>query len=153
MQHPVIARKHFEELGIAITANTYLPEGTLKATLVDKLLMREARWLTRNKAGVLVGYDPVEDLQIGARLVLNQDGKVQHGDVLWTNLVGGPDKQLQELLIEGKEAVITHARTTHGFIALGMELRGWGMGWDEEGEAVALCRNHVASVSHIDRNV
>jgi hypothetical protein len=153
MLHPVIARKAFEDVGINITANTYLPEGSLQAALVEKLLMREARWLRKNRSGELVGYDPETELQIGTRLVLNHNGTVHAQDVVWTNLSGDTDTSLQVVLADSKDAVIAHARTTHGFMMVGMEIRGWGMGWDEEGESVALCRNHIAAVTQIDRNV
>jgi len=153
MLHPVVARKHFADVGIDIRSNTYIPEGSVNAHLVEKILMREARWLSRNKAGVLVGFDPKEDLQIGSRLVLNQNGTVQATDVFWSNLHGDESTSLTELVTTGHDTTVAKARETHGFIMLGEALRGWGMGSSPEGDVIALCRNHVASVTHIERNL
>ncbi|WDS62147.1 hypothetical protein [Pseudomonas phage D6] len=153
MLHPVVARKHFNEVGIEIDTNTYIPEGSVDAHLVEKLLMRHARWLSRDKKGVLVGFHPEEDLQIGSRLVLNHNGTVQDTDVFWANFSGDESTHYQQLILEGQEDAMTKARETHGFIMLRRTARGWAMGTSPEGEVIALCRNYVAAVSHIERNL
>lgn len=152
MLHPVVALEHFKAAGIEFNPNTYIPEDSVKAKVIENIIGREARWLSRDKHDVLVGFDPTTDIQIGSRLVLNQEGDIDPTDITWINMSGSDGSQLSEMIIRGKADVIAKTRTRCGYIARGETERGWAMGQNEDGETVALCKNHIIYVTHVDRN-
>ncbi|QBJ02822.1 hypothetical protein MZD04_gp296 [Pseudomonas phage Psa21] len=152
MLHPVISREHFAKLNLPIDNFTYFPENTVDAVLVEKLLLREARWLSRNKAGVLVGYNPEEDIQIGIRLALNQDQKVLDSDIFWTNLTGkGKDDHLDILFSDAMTDIINITRATHSYHMHSTAPRGWAACFGPNGEVEAIGRNYVIGATNIER--
>jgi hypothetical protein len=151
MQHPVVAKQVFIDMGLPVDGKTYYPEGSLNATLIEQVLKREARWLTYNKAGVLAGYNAEDDLMLGTRLVLNHNGKVLDSDIFWVPFAGDQDTALHQLYTEGLEAVTNKSTETHAYLMQSMTKRGWTPAFDDAGNVVSLCRNHVADVTQINR--
>ncbi|MNC24504.1 hypothetical protein D3C87_1238620 [compost metagenome] len=151
MQHPVVARQVFADVGIDLTGQTYFPEGSLNAALVEKVLQREARWLTFDKSGVLVGYNVDEDIQMGTRVVLNLKGTVDDQDIFWLPFAGDADMSLTKLYAEGLEITSSMLQETRAYIQQGITPRGWAPTFDDAGNLVGLCRNFVIDVSHINR--
>lgn len=151
MQHPVVAKQVFADLGMTLNGGTYIPEGTVNATLVEKVLQRDARWLTFDKAGVLVGYSPDEDIQMGTRVVLNLNGSVDESDIFWLPFAGDANMSLAQLYAEGLEITTNMLQETRAYLMQGMTARGWVPTFDDAGNLVGLCRNFIIDVSQINR--
>jgi hypothetical protein len=151
MQHPVVAKQVFSDLGIVLDGRSYFPEDSLNATLIEKVLQREARWLTYNKAGVLVGYNAEEDIQLGTRVALNHNGSVDDADIFWSPLSGDKDTPLVQLYAEGLEETTNRMQETRAYMMQCMGSRGWVPTFDDAGDLVGLCRNFIIDVSQINR--
>lgn len=151
MQHPVVAKQVFADLGIVLDGRSYFPEDSLNATLIEKVLQREARWLTYNKAGVLVGYNAEEDIQLGTRVALNHNGAVDEADIFWAPLSGDKDTPLVQLYAEGLEETTNRMQETRAYMMQRMGSRGWVPTFDDVGDLVGLCRNFIIDVSQINR--
>lgn len=151
MQHPVVAKQVFANLGITLDGQSYFPEGSVNATLIEKVLQRDARWLTYNKASVLVGYNADEDIQMGTRVVLNHNGTVDDSDIFWLPFSGDSETLLVQLYAEGLEETTNHMQETRAYMMQRMVSRGWVPTFNEAGDLVGLCRNFVIDVSQINR--
>lgn len=149
MLHPVLKKKLFDDLQIPIETRGYYGEFGIDTHLMDTLIKREARWLSMNRAGALVGFDPEEDIYVGARLVLNKNGVVHPDDIISVLVTGTPEMSTDELQIKAYTDVINQAVKTHTWASSNSGQYGWVV--DKTPEGIIIQRNYVNFVSHVSR--
>lgn len=151
MLYPIVKRSLFEECGITLEANAYYPECSTDQHLIEKIIMTHAEWLSKDKTGALVGFNPETHVQIGSRLVLSENGQANSDDWFWLNLHGDQRSTMYELKAEGLVDVVNLSGNTHAYTIHQRVQRGWATEVDSDEQVVALCVNNVFAVSDVMR--
>jgi len=151
MLYPVVKRSLFEECGITLGENKYYMEDSTEHHLIEKIIMANVEWLSKDKRGVLSAYDPETHIQLGCRLVLNNQNTVHPDDIFWINLTGDEKSTMYEMIQFGLESVVNMSANSHMYTIQVQGKRGWAMASDLDGKPVALCANFVFGVDGVIR--
>lgn len=144
MQYPVVALEDLNAVGITLGENVWYPETSTEAYLIQKIIETRSVLLTKDKTGQLAGYDPETQIQIGHRLILNENNAVTPDNMFWTNVYVSDKPTEHEMYETGLELVTSLSTNTHSYQVERYVPRGWSMGYNEDGKVVALCRNTIA---------
>lgn len=126
MPYLVIPKSVLAELDVTPKENDYIFQDTHSQEMLDRVVMEKGRWLNYGRhTGELVNFDPDVDIQVGMRLALNCDGKVNPLDVFYTELIGLPSSTFAEVFNHTFDNITKLATESHEYTAAPLQRRGW----------------------------
>lgn len=152
MQYLVIARDKLKEIGLSDVIGSLYREAGMDAHILEKMLATHGRRLTKDRKGVLVGFDPEHDLKVGVRLGLAQDGEVAEADTFIAPMMIEDDDTIPKAVDVGVDACIDLTRTNRSYYLEQIYPRGWVVWTDHITEEPYLVRNHIANVKNLQRH-
>lgn len=152
MQYLVIARDKLKEIGLSDVVGSLYREGGMDAHILEQMLTAQGRRLTKDRKGVLVGFDPVLDLKVGIRLGLSQDDEVVEKDTFIAPMQIEDEDTLTYAIEVGLDACVDLTRSCRSYFLEQMFPRGWVVWNDHVTNEPFLVRNHIASVKNLQRH-
>lgn len=152
MQYLVIARDKLKEIGLSDVVGSLYREDGMDAHILEKMLTVHGRRLTKDRKGVLVGFDPEQDLKVGVRLALSQDDEVVEKDTFIAPMAIEDEDTVSMAVAVGMDACIDLTRACRSYFLEQVFARGWVVWTDVVSNEPFLVRNHIATVKNLQRH-
>lgn len=125
----------------------FVAENSIDAKVIENIIKRDARWLSMNKAGKLVGFDPETEVKICLRLALNAGNGVNPEHTWNVPLEGDVDKTPYEWYTLTLDTAVEQSASYFTYTVTGMLYNGWVLSI-EDGET-KISRNIIKRISSI----